>query len=530
MIAFESENEEKSWSEAILKAQNEKDIKHELKMMKRKKQNVKKAEKLLSFLTFKIPEIKINVSQSFEMNNKWLSFSMKDLNSELTINSLSNNFNFKISEITLSDDIHKYQNPLLKNFFTSVNPEKENSKELINIQIVKLDPKHGNYQNLDLDIRIIFGHFFINYKPLTIIEVMNFLKNGIKEAKSLSVETESEKLAIKPQESLKDRSQSQQSEKIDERRNQIQKGSVLMKLHMKWETLSVSLNHYKTFLNVMELNLSKFDLFVVISDESLKVEGCLNDLTINDLSNYPKCLYREEQYPNIIKKEIFGKTEKNNDSILDFAYKQILSQEIIKDNVDSFVDVKIHSIKCEIYVQIIMNLVDYILIQIMGVINNPELLKSFAESSKKENNINEMLNKIKHPKFMKLNVVMDHFLILLKPLPDSEEFFIIRLAKTEVTNKIIKSQKQIKNKEIVMSIEQKPEKLLYLYNELYQVFLRDFVISVQRKGKPLKSLTSPLEFNLVYQGICFEQEYLSSYKNLGFIAFKISKIFKFINL
>ena len=61
MIAFESENEEKSWSEAILKAQNEKDIKHELKMMKRKKQNVKKAEKLLSFLTFKIPEIKINV-------------------------------------------------------------------------------------------------------------------------------------------------------------------------------------------------------------------------------------------------------------------------------------------------------------------------------------------------------------------------------------------------------------------------------------------------------------------------------------
>ena len=119
---------------------------------------------------------------------------------------------------------------------------------------------------------------------------------------------------------------------------------------------------------------------------------------------------------------------------------------------------------------------------------------------------------------MKLNVVMDNFLILLKPLPDSEEFFIIRLTKTEVTNKIIKSQKQIKNKETVMSIEQKPEKLLYLYNELYQVFLRDFVISVQRKGKPLKSLTSPLKFNLVYQGICFEQEYLNSYKNLGFIA------------
>lgn len=482
--------------------------------MKRNQKNIKKAEKLLSFLTLQIPEIKINVSHSHDLNQKWLSFSMKDLNSELTINSLSNNFNFKISEITLSDEIHNYKNPLLKHFFTSVNPEKENSKELINIHIEKLDPKHENYQNLDLDIKIIFGHFFVNYKPLTLIEVMNFLKNGIKEAKSLAIESEHEK-SMKAMESLKEKSQSQQNEKIEERKNQIQKGSVLMKLHMQWETLSVSLNHYKSFLNVMELNLSKFDLFVVISDESLKVKGCLNDLTIKDLSNYPKCLYREEEYPKIIKKEIFGKTEKNNDSILDFEYTQILMKEMIRDDIDSIIDVKIHSIKCEIYVQIIMNLVDYILIQIMGVINNPELLKSFQESSKKENNIEEMLNKIRYPKFMRLNVVMDNFLILLKPVPDSEEFLIIRLTKTEVINKIIKSQKQIKNKETVMSIEQKPEKLLYLYNELYQVFLRDFVISVQRKGKPLKSLTSPLEFNLVYQGICFEQEYLNCYKNLG---------------
>ena len=116
---------------------------------------------------------------------------------------------------------------------------------------------------------------------------------------------------------------------------------------------------------------------------------------------------------------------------------------------------------------------------------------------------------------MKLNVVMENFFIVLKPLPESEEFFIVKLTKIEVLNKIIRSRQQIVNKNDVMSKEKIPDKLVNLYNEIYQIFLRDFVISVQRKGKPLKSLSSLLEYSLMYQGICFEKEYLSCYENLG---------------
>ena len=180
------------------------------------------------------------------------------------------------------------------------------------------------------------------------------------------------------------------NDKENVRKDKIQKGAVLMKIHMKWDILSISLNHYQSFLNFMELNLSKVDFFVILSDENLKVKGSLNDLTINDLSNYPKCIFKEEEFSKIVKKEIFGKTEKNNDSILDFTFTQIVAPELIKDNLESFVDVRIHSIKCDIYVQILMNLVDYILIQIMGIINNPDVFRNFNDAGIKEINVDEI--------------------------------------------------------------------------------------------------------------------------------------------
>ena len=89
-LAFDSEKETNEWLEAIQKSQNQKDIKHELKMIDKKKQISQKIDKFLIFVTFQIPEIQLRVADSFEMKHKWLTFSLRDLTSELKINSLSN--------------------------------------------------------------------------------------------------------------------------------------------------------------------------------------------------------------------------------------------------------------------------------------------------------------------------------------------------------------------------------------------------------------------------------------------------------
>ena len=209
--------------------------------------------------------------------------------------------------------------------------------------------------------------------------------------------------------------------------------------------------------------------------------------------------------------------KKIENSILDFSFTQLFSPNLIKNNIDTILEVKIHSIKSNIYVQIIMNLVDYFLIQILGMINNPDILKNLMDSEFKNKLVSDVIHKIKNPKFMKINIFAENFFVILKPLPDYEEYFVVKVTKIEVNNAIINSKRQIMNKNIVMSKEEKPEKLIELYNEIYQIFLKDFVISVQRKGMPLKSISSPLKFNLMFQGICFEKEYLFCYENLGFL-------------
>ena len=500
-----------SWLDAIKLAQNEKAIRHELKMIDKKNKIEQKFERYLMFLTIRISEIKLIVANSEEWKQKWLTFSLLGLNSDLKINDLSKDLNFKISELTLFDELHDYKNPFLKNVLTSLNPDKKQQKELINIEIKMLDSNHPQYKNLACEINVKFGHCFINYKPLTLIRISEFVKKSLTDLKKL-LPKPSKSQINEPKITLK---QNLEESKI---KNKLESNVVLLKLNVKWDILSISLIHYQTFLNSIELNLSDVNFLMILTAETFNIKGSLNDLTIQDLSNYPQCLYKEEDYLRIIKNEIFGKNEKKiENSILDFSFTQIISPNLIKNNIDKILDVKIHSIKSNIYVQIIMKLVDYFLIQILEVINNPDVLKNLMDSEFKNKIVSDVIQKIKNPKFMKINIFAEDLFVVLKPLPNSEEYFVVKVTKIEVNNTIINSQRQIMNKNSVMSKEDIPEKLIDLFNEIYQIFLKDFVISVQRKGMPLKNISSSLEFNLMFQGICFEKEYLFCYENLGFL-------------
>ncbi len=169
-----------------------------------------------------------------------------------------------------------------------------------------------------------------------------------------------------------------------------------------------------------------------------------------------------------------------------------------------------------------MNLVDYLLEKILQVINQPEIFEGLDDKTSKLKLVSEVITKIKNPKFLKINVIAEDFIVILKPVPESDEYFFVNIAKILVTNNFAKSKKQILNKNIViMSKEDKPEQLKELFNEIYQVYLKDFTISIQRKEGPPKKITSPLEFNLMFQGICFENEYLYCYQNLGILFFII---------
>ena len=79
-------------------------------MIDKKNKIEQKFERYLMFLTIRISEIKLIVANSEEWKQKWLTFSLLGLNSDLKINDLSKDLNFKISELTLFDELHDYKN------------------------------------------------------------------------------------------------------------------------------------------------------------------------------------------------------------------------------------------------------------------------------------------------------------------------------------------------------------------------------------------------------------------------------------
>jgi hypothetical protein len=48
--------------------------------------------------------------------------------------------------------------------------------DLIEIELHSKEKTHPNYTNLDLDIVCNFGYLLLNYKPDTVLKILDFIK------------------------------------------------------------------------------------------------------------------------------------------------------------------------------------------------------------------------------------------------------------------------------------------------------------------------------------------------------------------
>jgi vacuolar protein sorting-associated protein 13A/C len=142
-----------------------------------------------TFLTMEIEKISIQLK---DMESKvWLLTSVDDLHIEYTKCILDYSLNCKIGWFQVEDYLEKYKHPsmykLASNFPFS-NTSFENRKEFlesINIKFASIDKKHPKYNDVDLDIDVSIKNLFLNWKPLSIRRILEFLnatpaKMGIK--------------------------------------------------------------------------------------------------------------------------------------------------------------------------------------------------------------------------------------------------------------------------------------------------------------------------------------------------------------
>jgi hypothetical protein len=132
-----------------------------------------------TFLTVEIEKISIQLK---DMESRvWLLTSVDDLHIEFTKCILDYSLNCKIGWFQIEDYLEKYKHPsmykLASNFPFS-NTSLENRKEFldsINIKFSSIEKKHPKYSDVDLDIDVGIKNLFLNWKPLSIRRILEFL-------------------------------------------------------------------------------------------------------------------------------------------------------------------------------------------------------------------------------------------------------------------------------------------------------------------------------------------------------------------
>ena len=181
--------------------------------------------------------------------------------------------------------------------------------------------------------------------------------------------------------------------------------------------------------------------------------------------------------------------------------------------------------------QPIMRLLDFVLVQVLGVLATPEYFDStikrstiFEEAPKMEKKGNkgpfdlmtipEVLKTIKRPKFMDLKVCLEKPRIHLKARGDSDEYLVIDLGMIEINSVRNLRPERIKNEEksVKCKVNDEPE-LKEILCESYCIWMRDMGLKLVKNGKDY-DMSMPFHFNFSFERPMFMDEYKHCYWDL----------------
>lgn len=75
------------------------------------------------------------------------------------------------------DKVRDYKDPTLKDFITSDDLDTDNEKmDLINIYVAQKAKEHPHFKNVEMDINVKLGNIIVNFKPDTLLKVLDFVK------------------------------------------------------------------------------------------------------------------------------------------------------------------------------------------------------------------------------------------------------------------------------------------------------------------------------------------------------------------
>lgn len=124
---------------------------------------------------------KISIQLKDVENKVWLLTSLDDLQIDYTKCSLDYTLNCKIGWFRIEDYSEQYKHPSMSKLasnFPFNNTGLESTTEYLDSIIIKfssIEKKHPKYSDVDLDIEVDIKNLFLNWKPLSIRRILEFL-------------------------------------------------------------------------------------------------------------------------------------------------------------------------------------------------------------------------------------------------------------------------------------------------------------------------------------------------------------------
>lgn len=366
-------------------------------------------EKSVIHLMLKIPAISVKLCN--EDGVALSELSIGELQTSIKARSYDLKLTGSLNSLTVKD-LQRYSSSVHFNSFARSVNEKSG---LIDLELEYCESNSPLYSGKDLEVQVKLGKAEVNWNPDIISSVISFFAFA---------------------------EYSDPNFKKGRDVGMLHPNHVLVHIHVTIESIEVYFNNVQKEISLAVISMLNADTDFIIMNGGYKWSGTIGNLTLSDLTNYPKTALMEEIQPFTL----FSVKEKT-ESLLRFSiliYK-VDNPEAPKD-IGSTVEMELNSVSIVYLHQPFMRILDYVSYKILGVFDAQARVKDVNYWSpiyklsyllnmptiQSLKNDEDLMQDTKS--FSSIKICMKNPMITLIPRPGYSEFFEFDLGTIRVSN------------------------------------------------------------------------------------------------
>lgn len=351
---------------------------------------------------------------------------------------------------------------------------------LVQVKVTQMNKNSSEYDHIDTKVDIKLGTLFVNLRPRNIHSLMVFFvpEPKIKGGDDSSMQSGVGSRRGSGLSAIGDQKEPSQNQEVVSQTTAVEvdnnnyidiEKDKNVQLHVTFslERISVILVNDVADIYQAHASLSRVEITFISKLSKIHLKGKLSNLQLHDLTNYPKTLTTKD-FESIVPTELFGMKQKkktSSGSLIDLELEQLnnLIVQPYKDLSNGNLRVNISQIRINLYMQVIMRIIDFANTQLIPALDAKKKFETLNVANgapdKKVQVVKQsrevLIQQLKRPYWMKINVEMASPIIDIKVSPDAKSYLVASLGAISVSNFRIQSMERVFEKRSADEITKK---------------------------------------------------------------------------